>query len=87
MRKQSDYSQQELRQLFRERGICVVIPTYNNVGSIQRVVTEAQQFCSDIIVVDDGSTDDTMATLRRKEAMVTSFTFMPSMSTCPSVAS
>ena len=64
MRKQSDYSQQELRQLFRERGICVVIPTYNNVGSIQRVVTEAQQFCSDIIVVDDGSTDDTMATLR-----------------------
>lgn len=64
MRKQSDYSQQELSQLFRERGICVVIPTYNNVGSIQRVVTEAQQFCSDIIVVDDGSTDGTTATLR-----------------------
>lgn len=47
------------RQLLRERGICVVIPTYNNGGTISRVVSEVLEQCADVIVVNDGSTDDT----------------------------
>lgn len=48
-----------VRQLLRDRGICVVIPTYNNATTVQTVVREAQQYCADVIVVDDGSTDAT----------------------------
>ena len=39
--------------------ICIVIPTYNNAGTIGRVVTEARQSGLRVIVVDDGCTDAT----------------------------
>ncbi len=37
----------------------VVIPTYNNAGTLARVVEEVKRYAHDILVVDDGSTDDT----------------------------
>ena len=43
----------------RKRGVCVVIPTYNNGGTIADVVDRTLAECGDVIVVDDGSTDDT----------------------------
>lgn len=49
----------EQRRRLRERGICVVIPTYNNGGTIRDVVTGSQEQCDDVIVVNDGCTDDT----------------------------
>lgn len=51
------------RQTLRKRGICVVIPTYNNGGTIGDVVRQTLEQCDDVIVVDDGSTDATAATL------------------------
>ncbi len=47
----------------RSRGICVIIPTYNNAGTVADVVSRAQAFCQDVFVVLDGCTDDTMARL------------------------
>ena len=41
------------------RGICVVIPTYNNAATVGDVVARALLQCHDVIVVDDGSTDGT----------------------------
>ncbi len=52
------------RRLLHERGICVVIPTYNNVGTIRDVVERAVRQCDDVIVVDDGSTDGTTDVLK-----------------------
>ena len=49
--------------MLRERGICVVIPTYNNGGTIGRVVAGAMEQCDDVIVVNDGSTDATASIL------------------------
>ena len=43
----------------REITYCILMPTYNNAGTLQQVITNVQQVCSDIIVVNDGSTDDT----------------------------
>ncbi len=37
----------------------VLIPVYNNEKSISRIIEQSLQFCSDVIVVDDGSTDNT----------------------------
>lgn len=39
---------------------CVVlIPTYNNAGTIAKVIADVKDYSADIIVVNDGSTDDT----------------------------
>ncbi len=51
------------RRLLHDRGICVVIPTYNNAGTIERVVVDTLKECMDVIVVNDGSTDNTSAIL------------------------
>lgn len=53
----------ELKSQLRSRGICVIIPTYNNEKSIRQVVTDTLNYCDDVIVVNDGSTDCTTATL------------------------
>lgn len=44
--------------------ICVIIPTYNNATTIRRVIEDVEKCCSSIIVVNDGSTDDTAAILQ-----------------------
>ncbi len=53
----------ELKSQLRSRGICVIIPIYNNEKSIRQVVTDTLNYCDDVIVVNDGSTDRTTATL------------------------
>lgn len=54
----------ELKERLRARGICVVLPTYNNERTIHDVVKETLCFCDDVIVVNDGSTDGTAEILR-----------------------
>lgn len=58
---------------YRERmhalGCMVVIPTYNNAGTIARVIADVQQYADDILVVNDGSTDETRAILERVEGI------------------
>lgn len=57
----ADQTQQQ--KVLRERGICVVIPTYNNGGTIGGVVVGALEQCQDVIVVNDGSSDATSSIL------------------------
>lgn len=52
------------RKTLRDRGICVVIPTYNNEESITDVVLRALVQCQDVIVVSDGCTDGTLEKLQ-----------------------
>lgn len=42
----------------------VVIPTFNNAQTIANVITDVKQIISDIIVINDGSTDATSEILR-----------------------
>ncbi len=42
---------------------CVIIPTYNNAGTICRVIADVKRYTSDIIVVNDGCTDETPSLL------------------------
>lgn len=50
----------EQKKSLRDRGICVIIPTYNNAGTIVDVVSRAMNQCDDVIVVCDGCTDHTL---------------------------
>ena len=47
------------KETLRARDICVVIPTYNNAGTLASVVQQTLEQCDDVFVVNDGSTDDT----------------------------
>lgn len=42
---------------------CVIIPTYNNQNTLARVIRDVQRFTSNIILVNDGSTDKTIEIL------------------------
>ena len=46
-------TQERMRQL----NACVVMPTYNNGGTLRDVVERVLRYCSDVIVVNDGCTD------------------------------
>ncbi len=48
----------------------VVIPAYNEAASLRNVIVECKRFCDEIIVVDDGSTDDTAETAESSGAIV-----------------
>ena len=47
------------RKKLKELEIVVVIPTYNNGKTLAAVIEEVCRYADDIIVVNDGSTDDT----------------------------
>ena len=42
---------------------CAVIPTYNNARTVADIVNRTLAVCPQVIVVNDGSTDDTLAVL------------------------
>lgn len=62
---------EEQRATLRARGICVIIPTYNNSDTIVDVVRRAMVQCCDVIVVCDGCTDNTLERLHAMEQQPT----------------
>ena len=54
-----------------QQHICALIPTYNNGGTILDVVRRVHSFVRDVIIVDDGSTDDTPQLLTTLDFEVT----------------
>jgi glycosyltransferase involved in cell wall biosynthesis len=44
---------------------CVLIPTYNNAGTLASVINGVLKFTESIIVINDGSTDDTAGILQQ----------------------
>lgn len=52
------------RNKVKELDIVVIIPTYNNDKTIAAVITDVGEYCQDIIVVNDGSTDSTSSILK-----------------------
>lgn len=46
-------------------GCCVIIATYNNDQTLESVVKGCLEYCRDVIVVNDGATDQTTAILNR----------------------
>jgi glycosyltransferase involved in cell wall biosynthesis len=54
MRQENDY-----KERMAALKCVVLIPTYNNAGTIAKVIADVKEYSSDVIVVNDGSTDET----------------------------
>lgn len=52
-----------LKAAFNQYRICIIIPTYNNAATLSAVITDVAAYTHHIIVVNDGSTDDTALVL------------------------
>ncbi len=56
---------QEILTELSDLKCCVLIPTYNNEKTLQKVVESVLDYTSDIIVINDGSTDSTSSILEK----------------------
>ncbi|HEY0656446.1 MAG TPA: glycosyltransferase family 2 protein [Chryseosolibacter sp.] len=53
-----------LQQVFKEMKVCVLVPTYNNSGTLATVLRNVLAYTNEIVVVNDGSTDSTATILK-----------------------
>ncbi len=51
------------KKQFQEKKCCVIVPTYNNAQFLVSVLNDVLTYCDDVIVVNDGSTDNTLTVL------------------------
>ena len=42
----------------QQRKVCTIMPSYNNGGTLRDVVERVLTYCADVIVVNDGCTDN-----------------------------
>jgi len=55
-------------RLFKESNCCVIIPTYNNQLTLAKIIDDVSVYTSDIVIVNDGSTDSTLDILQSYSA-------------------
>lgn len=52
-------------EIFSRYRCCVIIPTYNNERTLQSVIAGCKEYCDDVWVINDGSTDSTREILEK----------------------
>lgn len=67
----SHVDKHDLIETERRLKICVLIPTYNNAGTLRHVVTDVLDYSADVIVINDGSTDNTDEILKEFKDRIT----------------
>ena len=87
--KSSDSSQSQCTNSFRddqlpalqkrmeELFLCVIVPTYNNQKTLGGVITDILKYTSNVIVVNDGSTDNTAEILKYFSDDISIVSYMP----------
>jgi glycosyltransferase involved in cell wall biosynthesis len=58
-------SQEAVQEQFRKQNTCVIVPTYNNTATLEKVIREILNYSGNLIVVNDGSTQDTSGILKK----------------------
>lgn len=49
----------DIAEKIEKYGVLIVVPTYNNETTIAQVISDIKEYSSNILVVNDGSTDST----------------------------
>jgi len=65
----------EIENNIKTLEVCLVIPTYNHAPLLEGVIKDCLQYPIDIIVVNDGSTDDTLSILENYKSKITLVTY------------
>ncbi|GHT18162.1 hypothetical protein FACS189429_4080 [Bacteroidia bacterium] len=55
--------------------ICVLVPTYNNARFLKSTLEDILQYAENVIVVNDGSTDETVEILKNFSEKITVFSY------------
>ena len=50
---------------FKALKVCVIIPTFNNGTTLEKVITDVSEYTENIIIVNDGATDNTLEILSK----------------------
>lgn len=62
---------QKIKKQFKLLNCCVLIPSYNNGQTIELVIQSTKEYCDDLIIVNDGSTDNTSEILNKYPELTT----------------
>ena len=55
----------QVKQKFKQLKCCVLVPTYNNAKTIEGVIQSTFEYCDEVIIVNDGCTDNTAEILAK----------------------
>lgn len=55
---------------FKALKACVLIPTFNNGKTLEAVITKTLEYCDEVMVVNDGSTDDTASIISKFKQLI-----------------
>ncbi len=55
--------QPDIQEQFSKYKVCVIIPTFNNQNTLKRVIDGVLHYTKNLIIVNDGSTDETLKIL------------------------
>lgn len=73
-KKDDNIVTESCKRKLKELNCCVVMPTYNNAGTLEAVVRNVLDYCADVIVINDGCTDATSQILKSFGAEITVLT-------------
>ena len=68
---------EKYRSELKQMGVCVIVPTYNNHKTVARVIESVLEYSNDVIVVNDGATDDTPEILNKFEDRIYRIDYSP----------
>ena len=63
-----------VKNRFKELKCCVIVPTYNNGGTLKPVLDQLLTYTDDLLVTNDGATDNTpsiLASYKDKISIIT----------------
>lgn len=66
----NNYEIEHIRETIKRHKICVLIPTFNNAGTLRNVLISVMKYSPNVIVVNDGSTDHTDEVLKEFETTI-----------------
>lgn len=73
MNTDQTYQTPILESIFDTYKACILLPTYNNRNTIEQVIKQSLLQTSHVIVINDGSTDDTLSLIEHKTVQLVTY--------------